>query len=354
MVIRILLIAFIALSAFAGCAGEPPVEPDKSNIPFIVSDSVRARYSAKLFIMLESNGAAERKTAQINLAKVALPEHLAKLLKDVDSADIDTALSARKSLAKEGKTILALVKFDSEMVSDWNDARSELCVLGEESLIQMVEVLANKILLSDDKYKEWSRAQISACGKAIVHPVYVVLKIAKNNVVVSQLSLALAELGKDAEPVIDLAITPALLDSRSGGEDNIGVSLALINALGESGNEYWTRKLTNLLANDSRWQVRAEAASALGKIVDFSAAPFLVKGLSDTDITVRENCVKALGGIKEPGAVPELIRLLDTKDNPNFISSVVIALTQITGKRFGGKLDLWKKWWAESSNSYNK
>jgi len=344
MAIRILLISIICLNAFAGCAGEPLVEANTSNTPFAVSDPVRARYAAKFFIILESNASLERKNAQANLSKISLPPHLKKLLNDVSSSNIDTSLYARKALANEGKTILALAKFDSDKGSDWNDARMELCALGEEALIQMAEVLANKMLLSDEKYKEWSRSQIVACGKAVINPVYFVLKTAKNNEIVSELSLALAEIGKDAEVVIDRGIA----------EENMGVSLALINALGESGNEYWTKKLAGLLVNDSRWQVRAEAASAIGKMVDFSAAPFLIRGLSDADMAVRENCVKTLGGMKEPGAVPELIRLLDTKDNQNFISSVVIALTQITGKRFGGKFDLWKKWWSENSNSYNK
>ena len=58
---------------------------------------------------------------------------------------------------------------------------------------------------------------------------------------------------------------------------------------------------------DEDWDVRREAAWALGEIGDARAVPSLIEALRDEDWRVREAAVEALEGIGAP-ALPELER----------------------------------------------
>ncbi len=61
---------------------------------------------------------------------------------------------------------------------------------------------------------------------------------------------------------------------------------------------------------NSDWTVRSQAASALGKIKDPQAVPALIKALQDPKGYVRRRAASALGEIKDPRAVEPLIHAL--------------------------------------------
>lgn len=335
---KFLLSTFCVL---ASCVATDPVPKDKESLPnpFIISDPVRAKYASRYLILLDNNSAREQKEAEVQLKKVNLPAHIRSLLNNVNNSDKRIAEIARRRLVQEGKAIQSLAKFETDSLAEWDSARKELVNIGGDALTEMVQVLSYKIIAYDDKHKEWIREQISLSGQPVLNAVQLVLQHNKNAEIAHQLTLALAEMGQPAEKAInELIATP-----------NISLSLAATSAMGESGVEYWTDKLGNMLLTDSRWQVRAEAASALGVLVDPRASVFLIKGLSDTDLLVKEKCVTSLGSLKEQDALPFLIKMIDTKDNPIIVSTVINVLSQITGRRFNNP-EAWKRWWGENKN----
>lgn len=329
----------LLLSFFCGCA-MPPVssktEPPPP-VPFIISDPARANYLKRYLLLLESDISSVRENAIVQLKEVNLPPYYSNLLKDMGNPDLRIAEAARRTLVREGKTMNALAKFSTDSLAEWNNARKELSDLGSEALLAMVQVLSYKFLANNERYTEWGREQIRASGAPIIKPVQQVLRYTREVEVSHQLTLALVEMGRVAEEFVTESIT----------SDNLHRALDVITALGESGLEYWIDKLGGLLLKDNRWQVRAQAAEALGKIPSERSSKLLIDGLNDPDILVKETCVKALDYLKEIEAVPYLINLLDMKDNPNLVNSTILALIRITGKRFGGKSEVWRRWWQE-------
>jgi HEAT repeat protein len=68
------------------------------------------------------------------------------------------------------------------------------------------------------------------------------------------------------------------------------------------------------MLSDKDWQVRREAAWALGEIGDPKAVPFLIRSLRDKDKYVRRAAAWALGKIGDPQVVPALIDVLKDED----------------------------------------
>lgn len=342
-----------------GCvAPETSTEPKENEslpVPFIISDPVRAKYASRFLVLLGSNSIRERQDAETKLKQVNLPAHIKNLLNDINNTDQRIDDAARRRLVQEGKAIQSLAKFETNSLIEWNSARKELVKVGGDALTEMVQVLAYKVIAPDEKYKVWAREQIRSSGKAVTEGVVLVLQHNKDIEIIHQLTLALAEMGQPAEKAVNELIALP----------NVGLNLSMISAMGESGVEYWTDKLGGLLLSDKRWQVRASAVTALEDLADPRASVFFIKGLADTDLQVKINCIKSLGNIKEANALPQLMKLLD---NPNVISqgtggslgamnpatevrsAVIVALTQITGERFGSRVDKWKKWWQENKN----
>jgi hypothetical protein len=333
----------------SGCSAPPentPAEPQSEILPtpFILSDAKRAKYAADLFILLESESPEERKKAEDGLKQLTMPEHLAHLMSDLKNSDKRIAQAARDALAREGKTIKALERFEIPSLSEWNKARQELVELGPEALTAMVQLLTYKFMATDMVTQAWAREQISSSGKAVLKPAQAVLKSNKNAEIIRQLTLSIAEMGGIAEGTVK--------DIINSTDVSLTVSLTMIDSLGESGADYWIDKLGEMMLKASRWQVRAEAAMALGKFVDDRSYEYVIKGLDDSDDFVKQNSIKALGLIRDLACLPTLISLLDRNDKPELIDAAVVSLTQITGKRLGGRPEVWKRWWAENKNKY--
>jgi HEAT repeat protein len=65
--------------------------------------------------------------------------------------------------------------------------------------------------------------------------------------------------------------------------------------------------------SDNRAKVRERAATALGRIGDQSALPYLVQALNDNTSAVRSAAATALGQLGDQRAVPHLVQALDSK-----------------------------------------
>ena len=72
-----------------------------------------------------------------------------------------------------------------------------------------------------------------------------------------------------------------------------------------------TPVLVDLLLHAPLWRDRVKPAELLGKYGDRSCAPALIEGLHDYDFLVRYWCAKSLGALREPSAVPHLLRTME-------------------------------------------
>ena len=77
-------------------------------------------------------------------------------------------------------------------------------------------------------------------------------------------------------------------------------------ALGRIGSMDATGALVRTLERDESDQVRAYAASSLGRIGDSESVPGLIKALQDPSHVVRVSAIEALGRIGDPSALEPL------------------------------------------------
>jgi HEAT repeat protein len=85
--------------------------------------------------------------------------------------------------------------------------------------------------------------------------------------------------------------------------------------------------------NDPDWRVRRNAAQALGALRDRQAVEPLIGALNDRTMTVRSRAVVALGRIKDERAIPPLLEAFTTSKNWQLHQHTFQAL-----RKFGKKL----------------
>ncbi len=84
---------------------------------------------------------------------------------------------------------------------------------------------------------------------------------------------------------------------------------------------------------DESADVRREAAESLLKLNDSRAVAPLAKALRDKDRTVRKTAIQALGILKAPEVVPDLIDIVDSTSSSYERKSAILALTEIGDPR---------------------
>ncbi len=93
-------------------------------------------------------------------------------------------------------------------------------------------------------------------------------------------------------------------------DSDINVRRNAAEALGRISDQSAGKLLVNAL-QDKDPELRRNAARALGKLGDKAAAEVLVEALKDADVVVRDNAVTALANLRSSNAVPELSKLLE-------------------------------------------
>ena len=106
---------------------------------------------------------------------------------------------------------------------------------------------------------------------------------------------------------------------------NKNIKYYIISALERTGtkNVEAIRKLTNLAKNDPEPTVRRAAIDALARTAGLSAYQTLIDALNDKDFEVKGHAASALGTLKDPRAIPNLVYILndeelDNKKSPDY------------------------------------
>jgi HEAT repeat protein len=84
-------------------------------------------------------------------------------------------------------------------------------------------------------------------------------------------------------------------------EDETGLRLSALIAMGNSAAERWSAVLTSELFSDDN-ELRRAAATALGQIGNPDALPDLLKATRDTDLDARHAAILAIGEIPGPAS----------------------------------------------------
>jgi HEAT repeat protein len=84
-------------------------------------------------------------------------------------------------------------------------------------------------------------------------------------------------------------------------EDETGLRLSAIVAMGNTGDERWAPVLSIELFSEDN-ELRRAAAEALGQLGDPDALPDLLKATKDTDLEARHAAIWAIGNISGPAA----------------------------------------------------
>lgn len=160
------------------------------------------------------------------------------------------------------------------------------------------------------------------------------------------------------------------------------VRTAALESLGRLGAGEVANEVSRLLRRDESWEVRAEAAGTIGRLLGSEALPDLQAALGDRDARVRlaalegaerispdAACHWAVRGLGDPEwiirctaaevlarsggkeAVGPLIESLEDAEGRS-IRDILNALGRLTGRRLGRDPGAWKVWWEANGPSW--
>jgi len=182
-------------------------------------------------------------------------------------------------------------------------------------LEQSVNDLINSLKSDDSKQQKQAARELVDIGKPAVKPLLETLKDEKWKIR-WYASEILGEIG-DEEAVEDLIV--AMADENSGVRSKSMLALVEID-------EPSVDPLINSLSNEN-WQIRRQAAEALGLIGIKKAVNPLIETLNDENPWVKKSAAESLGNIGDKRAVNPLKNMLK-EDN----SEVHEAVTDALGK----------------------
>ncbi|MFA6056254.1 MAG: HEAT repeat domain-containing protein [Thermodesulfovibrionales bacterium] len=108
-------------------------------------------------------------------------------------------------------------------------------------------------------------------------------------------------------------------------DDNPYLCMVVIKLLGEIGDNLAVGHLIGVLKHFRSWQLRSEAADALGKIKDPRIVGPLIEALNDRNSRVREAAAKSLKEVGEPAVEPLLASLKDENQDVSFKAIVLLG-----------------------------
>ncbi len=126
-------------------------------------------------------------------------------------------------------------------------------------------------------------------------------------------------------------------------------SLAL---LARAGTEEVLAALRALLDEEREPAARAELIDALAAAGDATLVPALTeRWLTDEDWRVRAAAARALATLRARAGVEPLIERLAAEDG-RLSTDIEEALHSLTGRRFHGNVELWRRWWSEHGETF--
>jgi HEAT repeat protein len=108
-------------------------------------------------------------------------------------------------------------------------------------------------------------------------------------------------------------------------DDNPDLCRVVIRLFGEIGDSLAIGHLFGVLKHFGSWQLRYEAADALGKIKDPRIVGPLIEALNDRNSRVREAAAKSLKEVGEPAVEPLIATLRDENQDVCFKAIVVLG-----------------------------
>lgn len=184
-------------------------------------------------------------------------------------------------------------------------------------LDQSVKELINSLQSDDLKQQKQAARELVDIGKPAVKPLLKSLEDGKWKIR-WYASEILGEIG-DEEAVQELIATM--------GDENSGVRSKSMLALVEIG-EYSVDPLIKALSNEN-WQIRRQAADALGVIGTKKAVNPLIETLRDENLWVKKSAAESLGNIGDKRATKPLKNILK-EDNSEVREAVSDALGKLS------------------------
>lgn len=117
-------------------------------------------------------------------------------------------------------------------------------------------------------------------------------------------------------------------------------------ATGQAGGSDSVDQIIKDLQSDS-WQIRWDAAAALGETKDPRGIDPLSVALKDENSYVRMTAARSLGMIDDPRVIQPLIEAL--RDESHGVQkNALLSLKERTGQDFGKNPKAWQKWWDQN------
>jgi len=124
------------------------------------------------------------------------------------------------------------------------------------------------------------------------------------------------------------------------------VCISSMFVAGQAVNPDTVDQIIKDLQSDS-WQIRWDAAAALGETKDPRGIGPLSIALKDENSYVRMTAARALGMIDDPRVMQPLIEAL--RDESHGVQkNALLSLKERTGRDFGKDPEAWQKWWDQN------
>jgi bilin biosynthesis protein len=227
------------------------------------------------------------------------------------------------SIGRVATPALCKAMLTSEQVTVRRAAAKTLTLIGD---IASLPDLLSAFLGDDDSVVQGSAmGAIAAMGEQAVEPILSIIENPKS----TEMQIGLANW---ALTVIGDRAPQALRQAAISKNPN--VRKASISALGSQIQTLDLEDDKNLLINalsDSYAEIRAEAATLLGKLDDTKTAePLLISLLSDPDIWVRKNSALSLMKLRATSSIPALQERIDIEDDEIVLGVIKLAIVQLT------------------------
>ncbi|MDA1264156.1 MAG: HEAT repeat domain-containing protein [Planctomycetota bacterium] len=170
----------------------------------------------------------------------------------------------------------------------------------------------------------------------------------------------LATLAKEKKEPVRLALLRAIT---AGGYQPLGetvldcledkswpVRRLAVGALGATGNAAHAEAILPL-CEDKEVAVRCAALDALTALRADSVRAAATSLLADESWQVRASAIAALGAVRHRDSIPLLIERLAAEEG-RLVADAAGALESLTGRAFGQRLELWRKFWDSYGDTY--